>query len=149
MKYTTEEEMSRKFRDSVLAGLPSSAIVCAEVKASMGIPDYLVLENVNDQEVVISYELKLSNWRRALRQAFRYKTFANQSYVVLDEATCAAAVHNVEMFKQYNVGLASFNEDGCFKVHYRPPMNSAFSDYSYSKVVEELKSHKHACLTNS
>lgn len=148
MKYATEEQMSRKFRASVLADLPSSAIVCSEVKASMGIPDYVVLEHVNDQQVVTSYELKLSNWRRALRQAFRYKTFANQSYVVLDEATCSIAIENLDMFRQYNVGLASFDEDGCFKVHYRPAINSAFLECSYYRVVEELKSHQQVNATN-
>jgi hypothetical protein len=149
MKYATEEQMSHRFRYSVLAGLPKSAIVCAEVRASMGIPDYVVLEHVDDQEVVTSYELKLTNWRRALRQAFRYRTFANQSYVVLDEATCSPAVENVEVFRQYNIGLASFDADGCFRIHHRPSPNSAFSEYSYSRVIEEIKSHGEMGAANS
>lgn len=60
----------------------------------------------------IAIEAKLKNWKRALMQAYRYKWFADYSYVVLDNAHAKAAIENVDSFKKLNVGLISISTDG-------------------------------------
>lgn len=68
----------------------------------------------------IAFEAKLSNWKRAITQAYRYKWFADYSYVVMDEAHANPAIRNLSQFENYNVGLLTISVDGNVKTHYRP-----------------------------
>jgi hypothetical protein len=56
---------------------------------------------------IIAVEAKLSDWRRALSQAYRYLDFATESWVLLDAANVAPALKNVADFRRLNVGLAA------------------------------------------
>ena len=55
---------------------------------------------------IIAIEAKLSDWRRALMQAYRYLDFATQSWVLIDAANSGPAFRNIAEFKRLNVGLA-------------------------------------------
>ena len=68
----------------------------------------------------IAFEAKLSNWKRAITQAYRYKWFADYSYVVLDEAHANQAINNLSQFEKYNVGLLTISVEGNVKTYYRP-----------------------------
>jgi DNA-binding Lrp family transcriptional regulator len=68
----------------------------------------------------IAFEAKLSNWKRAITQAYRYKWFADYSYVVMDEAHANQAIRNLSQFENYNVGLLTISVDGNIKTYYRP-----------------------------
>lgn len=68
----------------------------------------------------IAFEAKLSNWKRALTQAYRYKWFADYAYVVMDEANANQAIRNLSQFENYNVGLLTISVDGNIKTYYRP-----------------------------
>lgn len=68
----------------------------------------------------IAIEAKLKNWKRALMQAYRYKWFADYSYVVLDNAHIKTALENIELFKRYNIGLISISSDGNIFKHNMP-----------------------------
>lgn len=65
-------------------------------------------------------EAKLKDWKRALKQAYRYKWFAEYSYVVLDKHNSKSALKNIDCFKKYNVGLASISPDGNLNRHFNP-----------------------------
>ncbi|MDD2245450.1 MAG: hypothetical protein PHR13_12700 [Dysgonamonadaceae bacterium] len=75
----------------------------------------------------IAFEAKLSNWKRAFMQAYRYKWFANYSYVLLDETRARPAIKRVSHFENHNVGLLTLSIDGEIKIYHRPkrqaPMN--------------------------
>ena len=87
MPYDTEQDLFevavntpfiKKFYDSKF----SSKLV--EPKGLFGIPDLLIAnrekeEGNSDWITVISFEMKLRNWKRALSQAFRYLAFSNIS----------------------------------------------------------------------
>lgn len=60
----------------------------------------------------IAIEAKLRDWKRALFQAYRYKWFANYSYVMLDEVHIEPALKNLELFKKHNIGLISISLEG-------------------------------------
>lgn len=60
----------------------------------------------------IAFEAKLRNWKRALMQAYRYKWFADYSYVVLDESHSKVAIENLDTFKKLNIGLITLNIKG-------------------------------------
>src|SRR5215216_1790736 len=105
-----------------------------EVKGLFGIPDVVVTRIwpcACDGESVVTaaFEMKLSHWRRALAQAFRYRSFAELSYVVIDAARVGPALKNMERFRRSNVGLASLDEAGIITIHHRPAIDAPFSHY--------------------
>ncbi|MGC9453169.1 MAG: hypothetical protein ACP5I4_17185 [Oceanipulchritudo sp.] len=58
-----------------------------------------------------AFECKLTDWRRAMSQASRYRYFAHQSVVVLPEHICQRALPFIETFKKIRVGLWGFDPD--------------------------------------
>lgn len=65
-------------------------------------------------------EAKLKDWKRALKQAYRYKWFAEYSFVVLDAHYSKSALKNINIFEKYNVGLASMSVSGKLIRHFNP-----------------------------
>jgi len=61
---------------------------------------------------IATIEAKLSNWQRALSQAYRHQTFAAQTWVLLDAARADAALKNIDKFRRLNVGLIVLSRDG-------------------------------------
>ena len=55
--------------------------------------------------VIRAFELKISDWRRAMMQAHRYRYFANSSIVVLHSDKLKNAFEYIDTFKKINVGL--------------------------------------------
>jgi hypothetical protein len=71
-------------------------------------------------------EAKLKDWKRALKQAYRYKWFADFAFVVLDEHNSSCALKNLIIFKKYNVGLATINRNGDLKRLHNPKKEMPF-----------------------
>lgn len=61
---------------------------------------------------VYAVEAKLRDWKRALKQANRYRDYAHQSWVLLDEKNVNPAYKNIEQFKRLGIGLASISTEG-------------------------------------
>jgi hypothetical protein len=70
--------------------------------------DDFVLPNIE----ITSFEFKLSNWRRALYQATRYRVFSHRVYVVLPAESTRAAAENSNLFAGLNIGLIAHSSDG-------------------------------------
>jgi hypothetical protein len=112
-----------------------------ELEGTFGIPDYVVVRESKERVLyVVAFELKLRNWRQGLIQAFRYKNFSNEAFLVLDHAHITAASENLAQFVRSNVGLASYNRDGEFHVHWAPrpsvPFSNDFSERAVRKFYE-------------
>lgn len=69
---------------------------------------------------IFAIEAKLKDWRKALSQAIRYRDYAHQSWVLLDEFSAKAAIKNIDAFTEINIGLASINSFGIVNIHYAP-----------------------------
>jgi len=59
--------------------------------------------------IIRAFELKISDWRRAMMQTHRYRYFANFSIVVLHSDKLKNAMKYLDTFKKINVGLWAFN----------------------------------------
>ena len=57
-----------------------------------------------------AFEMKLTDWRKGLAQAYRYGYFADVAIVVLPPAVAQAAKSNLEAFRESKVGLWSFDK---------------------------------------
>ena len=87
----------------------------------------------------IAIEAKLKNWRRALNQAFRYKWFADKSFVVLDSQNSQPALKNIGEFKKLNVGLAEIAKDGHLLIHYKPQKEAPINPAMWMLLNETLR----------
>jgi len=84
-----------------------------------------------------AFECKLTHWRRAMSQAARYRFFANQSFVVLPERTCATALSFLDTFRKIKVGLWSYSpETGRIMAHYTPRATKARSGRYYLHAID-------------
>lgn len=74
-----------------------------------GRTDVLVLSPGNE---LIAFEAKLSNWRKALHQAWRNLSFSNRVYVVLPRDRAMAALTHRNEFEELGVGLCLVDRSG-------------------------------------
>jgi len=136
MSFKSEKEMSKSFKAFFNKEFKcTGACVIEECKGLFGIPDYIVVENdKNELKNIVAIELKIKNWKRALIQAFKYKSFAHKSIVVIDDNFKERALKNIEDFKRSKIGLASFNSGNEFVIHYMPEQDIPFSS-NYNDVI--------------
>lgn len=107
---------------------------------SFGITDFIVITN-KQTPTIRAFELKLSNWQRALRQASRYKFFANTSTVVLPIEKCKSPLKNIELFKKLHIGLWGFNrKTATIKVFYSPRPQKPKSERYYHIAIKTVLS---------
>jgi hypothetical protein len=134
--FETELEMSRHFEKFLKENFGNTYL--KEHQGLFGIPDFVFYAKKEQDFAFVSFELKLRNWKRAAKQAFRHKCFSNASYVVLGISSTNAALDNIDFFKQYNIGLATFDSKNLFEIHFRPKLNEPFSDNLKRKLVDSV-----------
>lgn len=103
-----------------------------EVDGFFGVPDLVLAFGKHDRLGrrllrTIAFEMKLKDWKRALSQAFRYRAFAQCSYVVMDQAFVGRAVASIESFQRADIGLVSVSHAGAVSVHHRPRVRSPYA----------------------
>ncbi len=115
-----------------------------ELPAPGAVPDLVIFsKSSNEVQYVITVEFKLSDWRRAITQAFRHRNFGNEAYVVLDQARSAAAVRHVDLFERANVGLVTVDAENVVRVwHYPQPGLPFSSQFSRAVARALLGSHR-------
>jgi hypothetical protein len=104
-------------------------LILEEIDGIMGRPDVL-LKQKNGKEI-ITIEVKLKNWKRALQQAYKYRSFSDIAFICMDEKYLKPALANIDLFKKSNIGLISINLNRDVKIHYEPILKKAY--------VKELK----------
>ncbi len=102
------------------------------------------IEPISNETIAI--EAKLKNWKRALQQAYRYKWFASYSYVFMDEKYIQPAMKNKDMFKSYNIGLASVGIKGEVKVLFKPQKIEPYDEAMKLLLAEKLQFGFQKCL---
>jgi hypothetical protein len=73
----------------------------------------LSLESIRKQlldTAMIAFEMKLTDWKKAVQQAYRYSYFADISIVVLPTDRKATVLPQIELFKQMEIGLWFFDK---------------------------------------
>jgi len=98
-----------------------------------------------DSSVIRAFELKISDWRRAMMQAHRYRYFANSSIVVLHSDKLKNAVEYLDTFKKINVGLWAFNPKNnkiitCYTPRPRKPLEPKYKPLAIELVAKASKS---------
>ena len=134
--FATEEEMSIMFEKFLKANFGNAYL--KECQGLFGVPDFVFYSKKKQGISIISFELKLKNWKKAAQQAFRYKSFSNISYVVLSSKSVNAALNNIELFEKYNIGLAKFDSESDFEILHKPILTEPYSENLNQKLVETI-----------
>lgn len=86
-----------------------------------------------------AFECKMTDWRKAMAQAGRYRFFANQTFIVIPNHACSIALAYLETFKKIRVGLWSFSQEtGRITPHYTPQVMAAKSERYYLHAIESV-----------
>ena len=118
-----------------------------EWQGLFGIPDYVCFSKQNDEISVVSFELKLTDWRGAIIQAFRYKSFSDYSYVVLPVETAKKAKEYKKLFEQYEIGLVSF-DDKTYDIIYRPSKVLPYSNRLREIAENRIRKSRKRAINN-
>lgn len=86
----------------------------------------------------VAVEAKIKDWQRGLYQAYRYKWFANLSYLALYKDFIEQPRKNLHLFKKLNVGLLSVGDNDVEEVLYDPQKEKPQSRYMTAVAFEKL-----------
>lgn len=138
--FTSEQEMSIMFERFLKMNFGNAYL--KEYQGLFGIPDFIYYAKQKQNISIISFELKLKNWKQAAKQAFRYRSFSNMSYVVLSSKNVDVAINNIQIFEKYNIGLAKFDNNSEFEIIFKPEINIPFSDSLNKKLIKSISSSR-------
>ena len=100
------------------------------------VPDLLIAKKDRRRAYYsIAFEMKLRNWKRALNQAYRYKSFSEYAYVVMDDKFVTPALKNLDLFQKSNVGLISL-KNGRVSRHFIPERDEPYHLPHKEKILE-------------
>lgn len=92
----------------------------------------------------VAIEAKVSNWKRGLYQAYRYRKYADYSYLAIHQEYVKAPLENLDEFMKTNVGLIGVNTNsGETIVYYRPKKeklltSDVFKIYTNEFILEKM-----------
>lgn len=99
------------------------------------------LEKQFNRRKLFAFEAKLQDWRRALRQAFRYRYFADKSIVIMPKEAATAALENLDVFRSLDVGFWTFDaREKKIKEVYTPKNVKALNSSARRKAVDLILS---------
>lgn len=84
---------------------------------------------------ICSFEFKLANWRRALYQAKRYRTFSHRVFVVMPPERVNGALSRRDHFERFNVGLITHDVQGESEVLIPSRKRAPISRYRFIMAV--------------
>jgi hypothetical protein len=97
------------------------------------------IKSLLNKHKLTAFEMKLTDWRKGLAQAYRYSYFADLAVVVLPPKQAASAKVDLDLFRESNVGLWSFNPaTGAIRKHFTPRSSGPRSARANEKAIESL-----------
>lgn len=85
-------------------------------------------------------EGKISDWRKGLMQASRYRFFANRAILVLPPDTCSTALPYLETFRDLNVGLWQFDPSaGAIRKYFTPRLRRPLNTKARERAIHLIE----------
>lgn len=143
----TESNFALSFVRAFISSTPHRALLVAR-ELSMngyGIADLVCLMRTPQaKQSLFAFEIKISDWRKALSQAYRYRYFANTAIVILPFSDTERAEVYLSTFKALGIGLWAFDKSsGHIKRIYTPrhrrPMNPAAKEKALKMLLGKTK----------
>ena len=93
--------------------------------------------------ILTAFELKLTDWRKGLTQASRYRYFSNRSILVTPPKIAKTALSYIQTFKDLQIGLWEFNEDSlALHKHFTPIISKPYNPKANTKALNVLNKAK-------
>ena len=97
------------------------------------------IKSLLNRHKLTAFEMKLTDWRKGLAQAYRYSYFADLAVVVLPPKIAATAKADLDLFRESNVGLWSFNPTtGAIRKLFTPRASGPRSAKANAKALDSL-----------
>ncbi|MCK4821651.1 hypothetical protein KA005_38150 [bacterium] len=114
-------------RQLAINGFGIADIVSVSWESKKRIKSMLTVDEFlnNVKPTVRAFEVKLSNWRKGLTQAHRYRYFSNAAILVMPNNKISSALKYLNTFKKINVGLWAFDVDSQRIIPYYTPRPSS------------------------
>lgn len=88
---------------------------------------------------ITTFEFKMADWKSALRQSIRYRSFSTRVFVVMPEAKKNLLKSQRSVFKKFNVGIAVYNEmSGKINFIFKSSKHRALSSNTYIDLLGRL-----------
>lgn len=92
----------------VLDGLKDARIVSEQDGRLMA--DYSL--KAASTENIVAIEAKVKDWKSGIRQAMRYKEYADFSYLAIYESHISSCLKNISVFEKLGIGLIGVSDEG-------------------------------------
>lgn len=86
-----------------------------------------------DGDKLIAIEVKIKDWKTALRQANLNQFAVDKSYVALCSKHAMPAIKNISMFASNGVGLMIINPDNTYNIVLEPRIENEAISLNYKK----------------
>ena len=101
----------------------------------------LTIEKILRRRSLVAFEAKLKDWQQALRQAYRYRYFADKSIVVMPDEYSGPALRNLSIFEEMGVGLWVFKKStNQIKKAFTPVGIRALNKEAREKAIKKISS---------
>lgn len=127
-------------REFAIEGFGRADLVWLAWEGSTSEDDFKAL-SLRRRVRLTAIEGKVSDWRKGLQQAFRYRYFAHRSLLVLPKRTAQTAAAFLPTFRRLRVGLWGFDsETGRIKKWFTPRPARPLSRGAWQKAVHLIES---------
>lgn len=136
--------LSKHTLQKEIMSLCKNDLVIQNVTGSYKLSDKYIVPQMQ----MCAFELKLDNWKRALFQAIRYKTFSEYNYVVMPIDKKELLLKNIDVFRENNIGLLLFDArlykvEVLYKARKNQSISKSHSLYMKGKILLENGNEKH------
>lgn len=122
-------------REVCISGYGIADIVTISWDPSKGDIDDLLHNTKEISPTIRAFEVKVSNWRKALTQAYRYRYFANSSIIVLPTEKLRTPLKYLDTFRKIKVGLWGFDKNkNLLKKIFTPKISKPLSKKYYNNI---------------
>jgi hypothetical protein len=154
-----ETNFLRSFERAYLSRVKSGSVIAGEFSLhGYGIADLIwigwehaisggdftavSLERKLSRRQLFAFEAKLKDWNRALKQAFRYRYFADKAIVIMPRNNAATAISNLPVFQDLRVGLWTFDvQTGSIVEHFTPMRVQALNPAAKKRAIALISSN--------
>ena len=127
-------------REFALEGFGRADLVWLAWAADAASDDFTALA-LKKRVRLTAIEAKISDWRKGLQQAFRYRYFAHRSLLVLPMETAAVAARFINTFRRLRVALWGFDtKTGRLRKWFTPRCSQPISSAALQKALHVIES---------
>jgi len=91
------------------------------------------------RDSLLAFETKLSDWKRALQQAYRYRYYADLAVVLLPIQRASRALASIDVFQRLGVALWTFDRSlGVIRKHVLPSQSRPLNPEKRRKALAAI-----------